>query len=144
DRLVLAPRALERFLAPRIPVDGVVGVLQQVRAGRVDQPIGVAVYGHGARAAFVGTIPKRGARSYRRRFREAGALLHNPAMLAPDIVPVAFTIGPLKVHWYGLMYLVGFLGGWALGAYRAGKPGSGWRRAEIGDLLFYLALGTII
>lgn len=44
-------------------------------------------------------------------------------MLAPDIDPVAFTIGPLKVHWYGLMYLVGFLGGWALGAHRAGKPG---------------------
>jgi len=65
-------------------------------------------------------------------------------MLAPDIDPVAFTIGPLKVHWYGLMYLVGFLGGWALGAHRAGKPGSGWQRAEIGDLLFYLALGTII
>lgn len=65
-------------------------------------------------------------------------------MLAPDIDPVAFSFGPLKVHWYGLMYLVGFIGGWALGAYRAGRPGSGWQRAEVGDLLFYLALGTIL
>ncbi len=65
-------------------------------------------------------------------------------MLAPDIDPVAFSLGPLKVHWYGLMYLVGFVGGWAVGAYRAGRPGSGWQRAEVGDLLFYLALGTIL
>lgn len=65
-------------------------------------------------------------------------------MLAPDIDPVAISLGPIKVHWYGLMYLVGFLGGWALGAYRAGRPNSGWQRAEIGDLLFYIALGTIL
>lgn len=65
-------------------------------------------------------------------------------MLAPDIDPVAIPLGPIKVHWYGLMYLVGFLGGWALGAYRAGRPGSGWQRAEIADLLFYIALGTIL
>lgn len=65
-------------------------------------------------------------------------------MLAPDIDPVAFSFGPLKVHWYGLMYLIGFVGGWALGAYRAGRPGSGWQRAEVGDILFYIALGTIL
>ena len=65
-------------------------------------------------------------------------------MLAPDIDPVAFSFGPLKVHWYGLMYLIGFLGGWALGAYRAGRPGSGWQRQEVGDILFYIALGTIL
>lgn len=65
-------------------------------------------------------------------------------MLAPDIDPVAFSFGPLKVHWYGLMYLIGFLGGWTLGAYRAGRPGSGWQRAEVGDILFYIALGTIL
>ena len=65
-------------------------------------------------------------------------------MLAPDIDPVAVSIGPLKIHWYGLMYLVGFVGGWALGAYRAGRPESGWRREEVGDILFYIALGVIL
>lgn len=64
-------------------------------------------------------------------------------MLAPDIDPVAFSIGPLKVHWYGLMYLVGFVGGWALGVYRARRADSRWQPAEVGDILFYLALGTI-
>ncbi len=61
----------------------------------------------------------------------------------PNIDPVAFSLGPIKVHWYGLMYLVGFLGGYWLGVYRAGRPGSGWRKAEIADLLFYVALGVI-
>lgn len=65
-------------------------------------------------------------------------------MLAPNIDPVAISIGPLKIHWYGLMYLVGFVGGWALGRYRAGRPGSGWRREEVGDILFYIALGVIL
>ena len=35
-------------------------------------------------------------------------------MLAPDIDPVAIQIGPLKIHWYGLMYLIGFVGAWWL------------------------------
>ena len=33
----------------------------------------------------------------------------------PDIDPVAVAIGPLAVHWYGLMYLLSFLIGWGLG-----------------------------
>ena len=65
-------------------------------------------------------------------------------MLAPDIDPVAIHLGPLKVHWYGLMYLVGFLGGWWLGIYRAKRPGSGWQPQEIADFLFYGALGVIL
>ena len=39
DRLVLLPRARERLLAPRVPVDGVVGVLQEIRARLVCQAI---------------------------------------------------------------------------------------------------------
>ncbi len=62
----------------------------------------------------------------------------------PRIDPVAFSVGPLDVHWYGLLYLVGFAAGWALGRVRAGRPGSGWRRHEVGDLLFYTALGVIL
>ncbi len=65
-------------------------------------------------------------------------------MLAPDIDPVAIQLGPLKVHWYGLMYLVGFLGAWWLGIYRAKRPGSGWHPQEIADFLFYGALGVIL
>ncbi|HCQ34986.1 MAG TPA: prolipoprotein diacylglyceryl transferase, partial [Alcanivorax sp.] len=44
----------------------------------------------------------------------------------PQIDPVAIALGPLQVHWYGLMYLIGFVGGWCLLIWRAGRPDSGW------------------
>lgn len=62
----------------------------------------------------------------------------------PNIDPVAFSLGPLQVHWYGLMYLVGFVGGYWLGVIRARRPDSGWRTHEISDLLFYVVLGIIV
>lgn len=63
---------------------------------------------------------------------------------APNIDPVAIAIGPLKVHWYGLMYLVSFVGAWWLGRYRASRPNSGWKTDEVGDLVFYFAVGAIV
>jgi phosphatidylglycerol---prolipoprotein diacylglyceryl transferase len=62
----------------------------------------------------------------------------------PDIDPVAFELGPLQLRWYGLMYLVGFAAAWILARYRAGKPGSGWKKSELPDLITYCALGVII
>ena len=65
-------------------------------------------------------------------------------LVHPDFDPVAFSLGPLQIRWYGLMYLFGFAAGWALGRYRAGKADSGWQKKEVDDLLFYIALGVII
>lgn len=62
----------------------------------------------------------------------------------PHINPVAFEIGPLQLRWYGLMYLAGFALAWILARYRAGKPGSGWTKAELPDLITFCALGVII
>lgn len=62
----------------------------------------------------------------------------------PQIDPVAISIGPLKVHWYGLTYLVGFLVGWWLGRIRARKPWSPITEVQMGDMLFYIALGVIL
>jgi len=62
----------------------------------------------------------------------------------PNINPVAISAGSFEVHWYGLMYLVGFIGGWWLGRLRARRAGSTWRAEEIGDLLFYAALGVVL
>jgi len=62
----------------------------------------------------------------------------------PGIDPVAFSIGPVSVHWYGLMYLAGFAGGYTLGVLRAKRPGSGWHPEEVADVLFYIALGVIL
>jgi phosphatidylglycerol:prolipoprotein diacylglycerol transferase len=60
----------------------------------------------------------------------------------PD--PVALSLGPLQVRWYGLMYLVGFLAAWWLARRRAARPGSTWTPTEVDDLIFYCALGVIL
>jgi phosphatidylglycerol:prolipoprotein diacylglycerol transferase len=65
-------------------------------------------------------------------------------MTFPQIDPVAFSVGPLAVHWYGLTYLFGFAGAWLLASWRAGKPGSPFNREQVGDLIFYGAVGVIV
>ncbi len=61
-----------------------------------------------------------------------------------DIDPVALSLGPLSIHWYGTMYLLGFFGGWALGRWRASRPDSQWSAKEVDDLLFYIVLGVVL
>lgn len=63
---------------------------------------------------------------------------------APVINPVAISIGPLKFHWYGLTYVAAFLSAWALGVYRARRPGSGWQPGEVGDLIVTGAFGVVL
>ena len=53
-----------------------------------------------------------------------GCAKMRPMLTYPDINPVALALGPIKVHWYGLMYLIGFGAFWALGRYRARRPDS--------------------
>ncbi len=65
-------------------------------------------------------------------------------LMYPDIDPVAVSLGPVAIHWYGLTYLFGFIAVWWLGNLRARKPGSGWHPEEVADMLFYGALGVII
>src|ERR1700754_5250808 len=62
----------------------------------------------------------------------------------PAFNPIAFSVGPVKVHWYGIMYLLGFAGGWALARSRASKPGSSWKPEDVDDLIFFAMLGVIL
>lgn len=62
----------------------------------------------------------------------------------PNINPVAFSLGPIHVHWYGLMYLFSFMLAWSLAIVRAKKLHLNWLRSEIEDLIFYAALGVIL
>lgn len=62
----------------------------------------------------------------------------------PGFDPVALSIGPLAIRWYGLMYLIGFAMGWLLARSRAGKPEFGWKVEWVDDLIFYASLGLII
>ena len=65
-------------------------------------------------------------------------------MIYPEIDPVALQLGPLKVHWYGLMYLVGMAGGWALARWRIRHGQPGWSAQQVDDLLFYCAIGVVL
>lgn len=60
----------------------------------------------------------------------------------PAIDPVAISLGPLQIHWYGLMYVVGFVAAWFLGRRRASRIGL--THDDIGDLLFYCAVGVVL
>ena len=62
----------------------------------------------------------------------------------PNIDPVAIHIGPLSLHWYGLMYLFGFAIAWWLAWWRAGSGRYSIKREQVGDLVFYAAIGVII
>lgn len=72
----------------------------------------------------------------------------------PDIDPVALsvpafdvfglTLGPLNVHWYGLMYLFGFVAALLLGLHRAKRSYSPLQPKQIEDLIFYGAVGLVV
>ena len=62
----------------------------------------------------------------------------------PGFDPIALELGPLKIRWYGVMYLVGFLAGWLLARLRAKQPGSTWRASDVDDVVFYAMLGVIL
>lgn len=62
-----------------------------------------------------------------------------------QIDPIALSLGPLKVHWYGLMYLLGFAVAWWLGRrrVRAGRL-PGVDENGFSDLMFYAMLGVVV
>jgi phosphatidylglycerol---prolipoprotein diacylglyceryl transferase len=66
-------------------------------------------------------------------------------MLAyPHIDPVAVSLGPVKVHWYGLMYVIGIGATWWLARRRTRLPGFPWTAAQVEDLIFYAAVGVVL
>lgn len=62
----------------------------------------------------------------------------------PTMDPIAFSVGPLKVHWYGIMYLVGFAAAWWLALRRSDREDTPINRKQVDDLIFYGALGVVI
>src|SRR5688572_8308117 len=66
-------------------------------------------------------------------------------LMHPQIDPIAFSIGPLAVRWYGLMWLLGFALFFVLGRYRANKdPWRGVSYAVIDDFMFWGVIGAVL
>lgn len=62
--------------------------------------------------------------------------------LYPDINPVAIAVGPLAIRWYGLSYLLAFIGCYWLSVVRG--RGTEWTSQKLADVLFYVAIGIIL
>ncbi len=62
----------------------------------------------------------------------------------PDIDPIAFSLGPISIHWYGLAYLAAFAFAWWYGGLRAARPDNAFSKQDVADLIFYGALGAIL
>lgn len=62
----------------------------------------------------------------------------------PEIDPVIFSIGFVKIRWYGLMYVVGFLLAWWLAKRRCKQADSPVNAEQVDDLMFYGMLGVIL
>ena len=62
----------------------------------------------------------------------------------PEIDPVIFSIWKLKVRWYGLMYVIGFLLAWWLARRRCQRADTPVGPNQVDDLIFYAMLGVIV
>lgn len=68
----------------------------------------------------------------------------NDYILFPQLDPVIFSIGPISLHWYGLMYLAGFIFAMWLALRRANKQVSGWKKEEVENLLYTGFIGVFL
>lgn len=62
----------------------------------------------------------------------------------PAINPVAIRLGSLSIYWYGIMYLLSFIGAWCLASWRVRKPGALLTMTQVSDLIFYCAIGVVV
>ena len=78
--------------------------------------------------------------------------MHNARMLIhPQIDPIALSLGPLAIHWYGITYLVAFaLFFWLATRRLKHEPYASitqpavWTRRDIEDMLFFGVVGVIV
>ena len=63
----------------------------------------------------------------------------------PQFDPIAIHLGAFGIHWYGLMYLIGFLAFIGLGKWQINnRAWHGWTIPMLDDALFFGALGVIL
>lgn len=62
----------------------------------------------------------------------------------PELDPIAVSLGPVKVHWYGVTYLMAFALAWWLGRQRARREEAPVSREQVEDLIFFGAIGVVL
>jgi phosphatidylglycerol:prolipoprotein diacylglycerol transferase len=61
-----------------------------------------------------------------------------------NINPILVELGPIRVTWYGLMYVFGFFASYLLVRYQMKRKDFGVSKLEVENLYFYLILGLVI
>ncbi|MGX2975077.1 prolipoprotein diacylglyceryl transferase [Ursidibacter arcticus] len=62
----------------------------------------------------------------------------------PNIDPIFLQLGPISVHWYGIMYLLGFGFAYWLGVRRAKNSNGVWTAEQVDQLLFNGFFGVVL
>ena len=62
----------------------------------------------------------------------------------PEINPIAISIGPVAIAWYGIMYLLGFIAAYVLAGFRVQQGWSPVSKEQVDDLVFYSVFGVIL
>ena len=61
-----------------------------------------------------------------------------------DINPILIDLGLIRVSWYGMMYVLGFIGSYLLVRYQMKRKDFGVSRVEVENLYFYLIIGLMV
>ena len=68
-------------------------------------------------------------------------------LMHPQFDPVALSLGPVHIHWYGLTYLASFVLCFVLARHRAARAPfapAGWTARDVEDLLFWVVIGVVV
>ena len=76
--------------------------------------------------------------------KQFNALKNNCMLPYPKVNPNIIEIGPIKLRWYGLMYVLGFVSCYFLIGKQRRARKLGLVGAQLQDLIFYLAVGLIV
>jgi phosphatidylglycerol---prolipoprotein diacylglyceryl transferase len=77
-------------------------------------------------------------------------LIYFSALAFPDINPIAFSLGPVKIHWYGIGYVVSITLGWLYARRLIANPAL-WREGkapltatQLDDFILYATIGIVL
>ncbi|MGE4339867.1 MAG: prolipoprotein diacylglyceryl transferase [Pigmentiphaga sp.] len=65
-------------------------------------------------------------------------------LVHPQFDPIALQLGPVAIHWYGLMYLLAFTLAWLVGLRLIARGVTRLTRRDLEDVLFYGILGVVL
>lgn len=68
----------------------------------------------------------------------------NEFLLYPQIDPIIFSLGPISLRWYGLMYLIGFGFAYWLGMKRAKGSNGVWTTEQVDQLIYTSFWGVVL